>query len=167
MPPKKKKARICGPKYMTYSDWARSGTRRVWLLLLPSMEVPLMLKLAQCVGLADAIERDDLAAQQALCERYVAALRQHAPGDMDTVVLGCTHYPFAASVLTQLLGANVALIDTGEAVARRTRDVLNLSTTKDTDTTPPVLLSTGDPAALSLAAQRWLGVPTRAEKLVA
>jgi len=120
-----------------------------------------------CDGLADAIERGDLQAQQALCKRYVQSLRDEAPGDMDTVVLGCTHYPFAANVLTQLLGPEVALVDTGEAVARRTRDVLNLSASKDKNATPPMLLSTGDPSALALAAQRWLGLQTRAEKLLA
>jgi len=119
-----------------------------------------------CDGLADAIERDDLQTQQALCERYVKALRDKAPGDMDTVVLGCTHYPFAADAMAQLLGPGVALIDTGEAVARRTRDVLNMSGTNDTAARAPVLVSTGDPTTLSLAARRWLGLPTCAEKLV-
>ncbi len=120
-----------------------------------------------CDGLADAIERDDVQAQQTLCERYVVALREHAPGNMDTVVLGCTHYPFAADVLAQLLGPNVTLVDTGIAVARRTRDVLGMSIPTGSDAKPPRLLSTGDPAALSLAANRWLGIQTRAEKLVA
>ncbi|MDP2015167.1 glutamate racemase [Hydrogenophaga sp.] len=120
-----------------------------------------------CDGLADAIERDDVQAQQTLCERYVTALREHAPGDMDTVVLGCTHYPFAADVLAQLLGPDVTLVDTGIAVARRTRAVLGLSIEVGSGATPPRLLSTGDPAALSLAASRWLGIQTQAEKLVA
>ncbi len=120
-----------------------------------------------CDGLADAIERGDLQAQQVLCERYVQALRDEAPGDMDTVVLGCTHYPFAADALAQLLGPKVTLVDTGVAVARRTRDVLNLSGPICTQTTHPMLFSTGNPAALSQAAQRWLGLRTRAEKLAA
>ncbi len=120
-----------------------------------------------CDGLADAIERGDLQTQQTLCERYVTDLRERAPGDMDTVVLGCTHYPFAADVLAKLLGPNVALVDTGRAVARRTRDVLNMPANADTDPRPPQLFSTGDPAALSLAAERWLGLKTRAEKSVA
>ncbi len=120
-----------------------------------------------CDGLADAIERDDLRTRQSLCERYVAALREHAPGDMDTVVLGCTHYPFAADVLTRLLGPDVTLVDTGIAVARRTRDVLGLSIGVAAHATPPVLLSTGDPAKLSQAASRWLGLQTRAEQLLA
>ncbi|MBT9463495.1 glutamate racemase [Hydrogenophaga sp.] len=120
-----------------------------------------------CDGLADAIERDDLQTQQTLCARYVVALREHAPGDMDTVVLGCTHYPFAADVLAQLLGPNVTLVDTGIAVARRTRDVLGMSIETVTHATPPLLLSTGDPEKLSQAASRWLGLRTRADQLVA
>lgn len=118
-----------------------------------------------CDGLADAIERDDLQAQQTLCERYVAALQEHAPGDMDTVVLGCTHYPFAAAALAQLLGSGVALVDTGEAVARRTLDVLGSSIGSERAAMPLQLLSTGDPAALSQAACRWLGLQTQAKKL--
>jgi glutamate racemase len=120
-----------------------------------------------CDGLAGAIERDDRQTQQALCERYVTALRAQAPGDMDTVVLGCTHYPFAAEVLARLLGPTVALVDTGSAVARRTRDVLKLSAETNTGTgpSPPRLFSTGDPLALSQAAARWLGLQTQAEKL--
>ena len=120
-----------------------------------------------CDGLADAIERDDQQTRQALCERYVTALREQAPGDMDTVVLGCTHYPFAANVLARLLGSDVALVDTGAAVARRTRDVLNIAETPQAAETPPELFSTGDPAALSQAAERWLGLRTQTEKLVA
>jgi hypothetical protein len=43
--------------------------------------------------------------------------------------------------------------------------VLGVTATMDANTTPPVLLSTGDPAALAVAAQRWLGLQIRAEKL--
>jgi glutamate racemase len=120
-----------------------------------------------CDGLASAIERDDRQTQQALCERYVTALREQAPGDMDTVVLGCTHYPFAADVLAQLLGPKVALVDTGAAVARRTRDLLSLPANTGTGETPPSLYATGNPRPLSQAAARWLGLQTEAGKLVA
>ena len=118
-----------------------------------------------CDGLADAIERDDLPAQQNLSGRYVAALLEHAPGDMDTVVLGCTHYPFAADALAQLLGPDVTLVDTGVAVARRTREVLKPVESGSAAVTPE-LWSTGAPAALSKAAARWLGIQTQAQKLV-
>ncbi|MBA2363336.1 MAG: glutamate racemase [Chloroflexia bacterium] len=43
---------------------------------------------------------------------------------VDTVVLGCTHYPFLGNVITDLAGPDLAIIDSGEAVARQTRHVL-------------------------------------------
>lgn len=43
---------------------------------------------------------------------------------VDTVVLGCTHYPFLRAEIQRLGGSRLAIIDSGEAVARRTRDVL-------------------------------------------
>jgi glutamate racemase len=42
----------------------------------------------------------------------------------DTIVLGCTHYPFLADTLRRIVGPSVALIDTGAAVARQTARVL-------------------------------------------
>jgi glutamate racemase len=39
-------------------------------------------------------------------------------------VLGCTHYPFLRPLIAEVVGPDVALIDTGEAVARQTRRVL-------------------------------------------
>ena len=41
-------------------------------------------------------------------------------GKLDAVVLGCTHYPFAAQALTRVLGPEVALLDGGEGTARET-----------------------------------------------
>ena len=42
-------------------------------------------------------------------------------GRLDAVVLGCTHYPFAAPVIQRLLGENTALLDGGPGTARQTR----------------------------------------------
>ncbi len=43
---------------------------------------------------------------------------------VDTIVLGCTHYPFLQHVVQRLSGPDVAVIDTGPAVARQTQRVL-------------------------------------------
>jgi glutamate racemase len=43
---------------------------------------------------------------------------------IDYLVLGCTHYPYLIPVLKKLLPVNVRIIDSGEAVARQTRSVL-------------------------------------------
>lgn len=76
-----------------------------------------------CPGLVEQVERGELdsAATRALVQRYVAPLR--AAG-ADVLVLGCTHYPFLRHVISEAAGEGVALLDTGEAVARHTRRVL-------------------------------------------
>lgn len=117
-----------------------------------------------CDGLADAIERHDPPALRQLCHRHVQALLLQAGGDIDTVVLGCTHYPFAEDLLKEALGPRVTLIDTGVAVARRTRDVLDLPHSSRATGAPPLLFSTGDPDALTQAALRWLGLPCLAQR---
>ncbi len=42
----------------------------------------------------------------------------------DTIVLGCTHFPFLAAAIQDLVGSGVRIIDPGEAVARRVEEVL-------------------------------------------
>lgn len=42
-------------------------------------------------------------------------------GQLDAVVLGCTHYPFAAGAISRVLGGNVVLLDGGDGTARETR----------------------------------------------
>ena len=42
-------------------------------------------------------------------------------GELDALVLGCTHYPFAASAIRRILGEEVALLDGGDGTARETK----------------------------------------------
>jgi glutamate racemase len=76
-----------------------------------------------CPRLVEQVEAGDLEgpATRALLERYVQPLLRRG---VDTLVLGCTHYPFLRPLLHDIVGPNVALIDTGAAVARRTVQVL-------------------------------------------
>jgi glutamate racemase len=78
--------------------------------------------LQPCDGLAHAIELGDQARVHSLCEKYVRAIRSKS--DVDTLVLGCTHYAFAEDVLRPLLGPGVMLIEPGEPVARRVAELL-------------------------------------------
>lgn len=74
-----------------------------------------------CVGLVELIERGDLDAPELLelLEQLIGMYR----GAVDAVVLGCTHYPFVARQITEVLG-NVPLFDGGLGTARRLRSVL-------------------------------------------
>jgi len=71
-----------------------------------------------CVGLVECIERGelDLASTKMLIAQYCAPLLAEGA---DTIVLGCTHYPFVRHVIELVVGPNVALIDTGAAVAKQ------------------------------------------------
>ena len=42
-------------------------------------------------------------------------------GQLDALVLGCTHYPFAAKAISRILGESVTLLDGGEGTARETK----------------------------------------------
>lgn len=78
--------------------------------------------LQACIGLADQIEKGELQSidTQSMVTRYVAPLIEQGA---DTLVLGCTHYPFVQELIEQaaeIVGVTpVTIVDTGEAVARQ------------------------------------------------
>ncbi|MEZ9232047.1 glutamate racemase [Vibrio amylolyticus] len=49
-------------------------------------------------------------------------------GQVDVAVLGCTHFPLIKEEINSVLGDNVVLIDSGEAIARRIQSLLELET---------------------------------------
>lgn len=70
-----------------------------------------------CVGLVECVERGELDSQNTLqlIQQYCKPLIDEGA---DTIVLGCTHYPFVRPLIEQVVGKDVALIDTGAAVAK-------------------------------------------------
>jgi glutamate racemase len=112
-----------------------------------------------CDGLAGAIERQETSKIIALCADYTGAIGHFGPqtGEIDTVVLGCTHYPFAKEVLAKLLGPKVHLVDNGDPVARQAHRLIGANATVQGQG-HLTLLATGDAATLQHAAQQWLGV---------
>jgi glutamate racemase len=135
---------------------------RKFRTLLHSVTAQAKFVLQPCDGLADAIESHDGARAQALCEQHMKGLGAfgNREGEIDTLVLGCTHYPFAQEALRALAGPLVQMIDTGEPVARQTRRLLEAGNllAPDGQEGMLLLLGTGNPAALEAAAQRWLDV---------
>lgn len=77
-----------------------------------------------CPGLVEMIENGDLdsSALRQLLQGYVEPL---LAAGCDTIILGCTHYPFLKPVLLQMLPAHISLIDTGGAVARQLQRLLD------------------------------------------
>jgi glutamate racemase len=143
--------------------------------LLASVQGQAHFTLQSCNGLALAIEQStssavlDEHAQPVtdLLRTYTQAMGEfgQGPGQMDTLVLGCTHYVFAEKALRQLLGPEVHLVSTGEPVARQTRRMLEAASLLREGPGPRALcarislLSNGDLMGLQAAAHRWLGLP--------
>ena len=121
-----------------------------------------------CDGLATAIEDSAASGNSAqialLCAQHITAMGGPArfgtgTGQMDTLVLGCTHYPFASDYLQALVGLGVQLIDNGTAVARQTQRMLPSAPQPNGQESGRLrLISTGQPGPLQAGARRWLGV---------
>ena len=137
--------------------------------LLQSLEGQADFVVQPCPGLALAIENSahpDTQAQahqavHGLLQRFTQAMGHFGtqPGDIDTLVLGCTHYVFVQDDLQRIVGADVRCLSTGEAVAQQTRRLLEAAGTLRTSADGAAqtqLLTNGDLAGLQGAAQRWL-----------
>ena len=126
----------------------------------------------QQVPLSAAAETKPVSEIERLSQRYVQALGAFGlkTGEMDTLVLGCTHYIFIKDELRALLGPDVQLVDTGAPVARQTRRLLTAHNTLRPEPEAAAtdalagpaqisLLTTGDLPVLQAAAMRWLELP--------
>jgi len=76
-----------------------------------------------CPGLVELIESGDLhsAELRTLLQGYVDPL---LASGCDTIILGCTHYPFLKPMLKSMIPEDISLIDTGAAVARQLQRLL-------------------------------------------
>ena len=71
-----------------------------------------------CEGLVECIERGELNTPntKALIKQYAAPLLAEGA---DSIVLGCTHYPFVKEAIREFVGDKITIIDTGLAVAKQ------------------------------------------------
>ena len=90
-----------------------------------------------CPGLVECIERGELSAPatRQLLQGFVAPLLEQG---CDTLILGCTHYPFIRPLLAELIPADVEVIDTGAAVARQLERVLAAQQLLSTEAARPL-----------------------------
>jgi len=70
-------------------------------------------------GLVELVERGMADSQET--EALLSPLLAPYQGKLDALVLGCTHYPFAAKVIGNILGDRTALLDGGPGTARQTK----------------------------------------------
>jgi glutamate racemase len=88
-----------------------------------------------CPGLVSQIEKGDLASSvtRAILED---ALYPMLEKNIDTVVLGCTHYPFVIPLIEQIVGEKVRVIDPAPSVAKQVKRLLAAQGTKNQSQTP-------------------------------
>ena len=71
-----------------------------------------------CIGLVEQIEKGDVDTKETfnMLEKWLEPMKN---SNVDTIVLGCTHYPLVANVIKQIMGNEITLIETGDAIANR------------------------------------------------
>jgi glutamate racemase len=128
-----------------------------------------------CPGLVEQVEKAELdsARTRELIERFTAPLLARGA---DTLILGCTHYPFLTPLIRDVVGNDIVLVDTGAAVARqlqrriesarqpRTKS-LGISQVRPSDKTAPQFFTSGSPAHASRIMASLLGENVNVELL--
>jgi glutamate racemase len=92
---------------------------------IAALPLPLEPSYAACPGFVEFVERGDTRSDQAavLAERLLAPMR-HA--GIDTLLLGCTHYPFLARTIADAVGRGVVLVSSADETAFEVRAALRV-----------------------------------------
>ncbi len=132
-----------------------------------SLKSDLQVTAAACPAFVEFVERGITSGRQILgvAQGYLEPLQ--AAG-VDTLVLGCTHYPLLSGVIQLAIGEQVTLVSSAEETSK---DVLRVLTERDMLAPPQaesgraperVFASTGDPVVFDRLAARFLGPQVRA-----
>jgi glutamate racemase len=91
---------------------ASGAYQRTVTRLAPDLE----LTCAACPGFVEFVERGEIASDQVhvLAERLLAPLRE---AKVDALLLGCTHYPFLARTISDVMGRDVVLVSSADETA--------------------------------------------------
>lgn len=84
---------------------------------------PVSLHSAACPGFVEFVERGQTTGDEVtvLAERLLAPIRE---ADVDALLLGCTHYPFLARTISDVMGAGVTLVSSADETAFAVRERL-------------------------------------------
>ncbi|RFA24382.1 glutamate racemase [Alkalilimnicola ehrlichii] len=115
-----------------------------------------------CPGLVEQVELGELNSPRTrhLITRYTQPLLE---ADIDTLILGCTHYPFLRETIGDIIGRHIQLIDTGAAVANQLRRALQEARTLSATAAEGQVefWTTGSPSAFDQVLSRlWPGADT-------
>jgi glutamate racemase len=117
----------------------------------------LTLTCAACPGFVEFVENDDVGSDQVhvLAERLLAPVRA---ADVDTLVLGCTHYPLLARTIGDVMGRDVVLVSSADETAFEVRALLGEPSGVGRRTERQVrFMSSGDVAVFRRLGARFLG----------
>ena len=97
----------------------------------------------ECPGLVEQIELDQIETSKTaqMLEQWLSPMREQG---VDTIVLGCTHYPLAKEAIRKTMQRDINLIETGEAIANRIRSLSCYTPSNDTAPTLVSLQSTAE-----------------------
>ena len=115
---------------------------------------------AACPGFVEFVERGETDGEQVtiLAERLLAPVRA---ADVDTLLLGCTHYPYLARVISDVMGPEVVLVSSADETAFALRGELErrqlLRTPAPERPAVHRFLSSGDVAWFADLGRRLLG----------
>ena len=114
---------------------------------------------AACPRFVEFVERGDTFSPELLdlASTYLAPLRG---AGVDTLVLGCTHYPLLTGVLSWVMGDGVTLVSSAEETAKDVyRELARDGLFRDPDSPAPAhrFLATGDPEVFGTLGRRFLG----------
>jgi glutamate racemase len=114
---------------------------------------------AACPLFVEYVERGETSGEAIteVARQYLAPMIE---ADVDTLVLGCTHYPLLTGVISYVMGNSVSLVSSAEETAKDLYRVLvEGGLLRDADAPAPThrFLATGDAAAFEGLARRFLG----------
>ena len=112
-----------------------------------------------CPTFVPLVERNHLSSPAAY-EEVARVLQPLQQSDVDTVVLGCTHYPLLKPIIQRVMGDAVSLVDSGAETITDVSallDYFNIAElSEDTKPTAYRIYTTGDVARFSEIAHAWL-----------
>ena len=89
-------------------------------LLVNELSVTKQVKLYEqaCIGLVEQIEKGEIDTKETfdMLLKWLSPMKNE---NVDTIVLGCTHYPLVENIIKKIMGNDITLIETGDAIANR------------------------------------------------
>lgn len=106
--------------------------------------------------------------QSSLAKKVVYETLRDMAGKVDTVVLGCTHYPLLRPIIQHAMGEGVQLIDSGAECARDISVLLNyfeINRSRQEKEVQHRFYTTGDPVLFQEIAESWMGQHLQVEQV--